>query len=110
MAPNLSGVASADAARMEHIAELAVEFAMAHLKHLALTGTASLAEDLDTKQLVQLRDQRHGGLAGVLMRGLIASAQDGVCVLCVYARARVCARACVCVCVLCVCVACATRL
>ena len=32
MAPNLSGVASADAARMEHIAELAVEFAMAHLK------------------------------------------------------------------------------
>ncbi len=32
MAPNLSGVASADAARMEHIAELAVEFAQVHLK------------------------------------------------------------------------------
>lgn len=32
MAPNLSGVASVDAARMEHLAELAVEFAKIHLK------------------------------------------------------------------------------
>jgi 23S rRNA (uridine2552-2'-O)-methyltransferase len=31
MAPNLSGIASADAARMEHLVELAVEFAQAHL-------------------------------------------------------------------------------
>lgn len=32
MAPNLSGVASADAARMEHVCELAIDFALAHLK------------------------------------------------------------------------------
>jgi 23S rRNA (uridine2552-2'-O)-methyltransferase len=32
MAPNLSGVDVADAARMEHLAELAVEFSMNHLK------------------------------------------------------------------------------
>jgi 23S rRNA (uridine2552-2'-O)-methyltransferase len=32
MAPNLSGIASADAARMEHIIDLAVEFAQTHMK------------------------------------------------------------------------------
>jgi 23S rRNA (uridine2552-2'-O)-methyltransferase len=32
MAPNLSGVGSADAARMGHLAELAVEFCMRHMK------------------------------------------------------------------------------
>jgi 23S rRNA (uridine2552-2'-O)-methyltransferase len=32
MAPNLSGVASADSARISHLVELAVEFATAHLK------------------------------------------------------------------------------
>ena len=32
MAPNLSGVAIADASRMEHLAELALEFAVRHLK------------------------------------------------------------------------------
>jgi len=32
MAPNLSGVASADAARVEHVCDLALEFALAHLK------------------------------------------------------------------------------
>jgi len=32
MAPNLSGIALADAARMEHLAELALEFARVHLK------------------------------------------------------------------------------
>lgn len=32
MAPNLSGVAVADAARMEHVCELAIEFATHHLK------------------------------------------------------------------------------
>ncbi|MFA7437558.1 RlmE family RNA methyltransferase [Castellaniella sp.] len=32
MAPNLSGVASADAARMEHVCELALEFACGHLQ------------------------------------------------------------------------------
>ncbi len=32
MAPNLSGIAVADAARVEHIIDLAVEFAHAHLK------------------------------------------------------------------------------
>jgi len=32
MAPNLSGVAITDAARVEHIIDLAVEFAQAHLK------------------------------------------------------------------------------
>ena len=32
MAPNLSGVASADAARIEHLVELAVDFAQQHLK------------------------------------------------------------------------------
>ena len=31
MAPNLSGIESADAARISHLAELAVEFAVAHL-------------------------------------------------------------------------------
>jgi 23S rRNA (uridine2552-2'-O)-methyltransferase len=31
MAPNLSGIESADAARMAHLVELAVEFAVAHL-------------------------------------------------------------------------------
>ncbi|NCN71047.1 MAG: RlmE family RNA methyltransferase [Rhodoferax sp.] len=32
MAPNLSGIASADAARVEHLVELALEFAQEHLK------------------------------------------------------------------------------
>jgi 23S rRNA (uridine2552-2'-O)-methyltransferase len=32
MAPNLSGIASADAARISHLVELAVEFAVLHLK------------------------------------------------------------------------------
>lgn len=32
MAPNLSGIASADAARMAHLIELALEFAQTHLK------------------------------------------------------------------------------
>ncbi|GAB4213856.1 MAG: RlmE family RNA methyltransferase [Rhodoferax sp.] len=32
MAPNLSGIASADAARVEHLVELALEFAAAHLQ------------------------------------------------------------------------------
>jgi len=32
MAPNLSGVESADAARMAHLVELAVEFCLAHMK------------------------------------------------------------------------------
>ena len=32
MAPNLSGIADADAARMDHLIELAIEFSMTHLK------------------------------------------------------------------------------
>ena len=32
MAPNLSGIASADAARVAHLVELAIEFSQAHLK------------------------------------------------------------------------------
>jgi 23S rRNA (uridine2552-2'-O)-methyltransferase len=32
MAPNLSGVSTADSARMGHLADLALEFAQAHLK------------------------------------------------------------------------------
>lgn len=32
MAPNLSGIASADAARISHLVELAVDFSVAHLK------------------------------------------------------------------------------
>jgi len=32
MAPNLSGVAISDAARVEHIIDLAMEFAQAHMK------------------------------------------------------------------------------
>ena len=32
MAPNLSGIESADAARVEHLIELAIEFAQGHLK------------------------------------------------------------------------------
>ncbi len=32
MAPNLSGIASSDSARVAHLVELAVEFALAHLK------------------------------------------------------------------------------
>ncbi|CAM5218114.1 Ribosomal RNA large subunit methyltransferase E OS=Castellaniella defragrans OX=75697 GN=rlmE PE=3 SV=1 [Castellaniella defragrans] len=32
MAPNLSGVASADSARIAHVCELAMEFACGHLK------------------------------------------------------------------------------
>ncbi len=32
MAPNLSGISSADAARMEHLIDLAIEFSQAHLK------------------------------------------------------------------------------
>ncbi len=32
MAPNLSGIESADSARMEHLVELAVQFALSHLK------------------------------------------------------------------------------
>ena len=32
MAPNLSGIGHADAARMEHLIDLAIEFSQAHLK------------------------------------------------------------------------------
>lgn len=32
MAPNLSGIGSADAARISHLVELAVDFAVQHLK------------------------------------------------------------------------------
>jgi len=32
MAPNLSGIESADAARIAHLVELAVEFSLGHLK------------------------------------------------------------------------------
>jgi 23S rRNA (uridine2552-2'-O)-methyltransferase len=32
MAPNLSGISSADAARVEHLVELAIEFAQSHMK------------------------------------------------------------------------------
>jgi 23S rRNA (uridine2552-2'-O)-methyltransferase len=32
MAPNLSGISSADAARMEHLIEIAIEFSQTHLK------------------------------------------------------------------------------
>jgi 23S rRNA (uridine2552-2'-O)-methyltransferase len=32
MAPNLSGIADTDAARMSHLIELAIEFAVGHLK------------------------------------------------------------------------------
>jgi 23S rRNA (uridine2552-2'-O)-methyltransferase len=32
MAPNLSGIESADAARIAHLVELAIEFSQAHLK------------------------------------------------------------------------------
>ena len=32
MAPNLSGISSADAARVEHLVELAIEFAQNHMK------------------------------------------------------------------------------
>jgi 23S rRNA (uridine2552-2'-O)-methyltransferase len=32
MAPNLSGIASSDSARMEHLIDLAIEFSQAHLK------------------------------------------------------------------------------
>jgi 23S rRNA (uridine2552-2'-O)-methyltransferase len=32
MAPNLSGVASADSARIQHVCDLALEFACEHLK------------------------------------------------------------------------------
>ena len=32
MAPNLSGIANADAARMEHLIDLAIEFSQSHLK------------------------------------------------------------------------------
>src|SRR5574343_72737 len=32
MAPNLSGIAASDAARMEHLIDLAIEFSQAHLK------------------------------------------------------------------------------
>ena len=32
MAPNLSGIASADAARIEHLVELAIEFAQNHMR------------------------------------------------------------------------------
>ncbi len=40
MAPNLSGIASADAARMEELVELAVEFAQSHMQ----TGGALVAK------------------------------------------------------------------
>ena len=39
MAPNLSGIASADAARVEHLIELAIDFAQHHMKpHGALVA------------------------------------------------------------------------
>jgi 23S rRNA (uridine2552-2'-O)-methyltransferase len=40
MAPNLSGIATADAARMEHLIDLAIEFSQLHLK----TGGALLVK------------------------------------------------------------------
>lgn len=53
MAPNLSGVASADAARMAHLVELAVDFSRQHLKpHGALV--AKVFHGGAYSQLVQL--------------------------------------------------------
>jgi len=53
MAPNLSGVASADAARMAHLVELAVDFSRQHLKpHGALV--AKVFHGSAYSQLVQL--------------------------------------------------------
>ncbi len=43
MAPNLSGIASADAARIEHLVELALEFAIGHLKPQRCAGLQGLS-------------------------------------------------------------------
>ena len=49
MAPNLSGIESADAARISHLVELAVEFAQTHMKKdgalVVSNGSALTAED-----------------------------------------------------------------
>jgi 23S rRNA (uridine2552-2'-O)-methyltransferase len=57
MAPNLSGIPSADAARMEHLIDLAVEFSQFHLKP---TGALLVKcfKDMGFTQLVEkFRDE-----------------------------------------------------
>ena len=56
MAPNLSGIASADAARVENLVELAIEFAQNHMKpHGALVAKVFHGASYDTlyKQFAQ---------------------------------------------------------
>ena len=57
MAPNLSGIASADAARIAHLVELAVDFAGAHLQPDGAL-VAKLFHGSGYSQLVQLFKQR----------------------------------------------------
>jgi len=56
MAPNLSGIASADTARISHLVELAIEFATAHLKPEGALVT-KVFQDSGYAELVKLFKQ-----------------------------------------------------
>jgi 23S rRNA (uridine2552-2'-O)-methyltransferase len=62
MAPNLSGIAAADAARNAHLAELAIDFATNHLKS---TGALLLKsfQGSGHSQVVELLKRRFGSVA-----------------------------------------------
>ena len=60
MAPNLSGVASSDSARIAHLVELAIEIARMHMKpEGALVWGVLHAED-DYSQLVKISRNNSG--------------------------------------------------
>ncbi len=64
MAPNLSGIAAADAARSLHLAELALEFAIAHLK----PDGALLVKAFQGSGYSQFVEQLKRGFASVAAR------------------------------------------
>jgi 23S rRNA (uridine2552-2'-O)-methyltransferase len=64
MAPNISGVASADQARAEHLVELAFEFALEHLK----PGGAMLVKAFHGAGMDALRRRISGSFESVVVR------------------------------------------
>jgi 23S rRNA (uridine2552-2'-O)-methyltransferase len=57
MAPNLSGIPSADAARMEHLIDLAVEFSQVHLKPTGALLVKCFKDMGFTQLLEKFRDE-----------------------------------------------------
>jgi 23S rRNA (uridine2552-2'-O)-methyltransferase len=69
MAPNLSGIAAADAARSAHLAEIAIEFALQHLK----PNGAVLLKAFQGSGFSQLVEQLKRGFVTVSTRKPAAS-------------------------------------